>query len=121
MLTTTGRKSGKRRRRCVRAVRRADRVYIVAIKGESTGWLRNALAHPEVGVRIRGGSFTGVAREVRDDERVEARAAYCDTTAGIFERLEYSLWRPDRPAPAKIEELHRHWFETGSPLVVELR
>ena len=121
VLTTTGRKTGKRRRRCVRAVRRGGRAYIVAIKGGRTGWLKNALAHPEVGLRIRGGRFTGLAREVREDERAEARATYCDTKAGLFERAEYSLWRPDRPTPAKIEELHRHWFDTGVPLVVELR
>ena len=30
------------------------------------------------------------------------------------------MWRPGRPTPAKIRELHRDWFAQGTPLVVEL-
>lgn len=33
VLTTTGRKTGKTRRKCIRAIRRGDEAYIVAIKG----------------------------------------------------------------------------------------
>jgi deazaflavin-dependent oxidoreductase (nitroreductase family) len=49
VLTTTGRRTGKTRRRCVRAIKRGDRVYLVAIKGSRTGWLRNVLASPRYG------------------------------------------------------------------------
>lgn len=122
VLTTRGRKTGKRRRRCVRAVRAGDRIYIVAIKGGRTGWLKNIQADPNVRLRLRGGAFTGLAREVRESpEREEAKEAYCDTAPGLFERLEYTMWRTGRPTPARIEELHRTWFDTGVPLVVELR
>jgi deazaflavin-dependent oxidoreductase (nitroreductase family) len=119
ILTTTGRKTGKRRRRCVRAIRRGDRAYLVAIRGR-TGWLRNIEAHPEVQLRLRGGTLNGVAREVRDSERREAMEAYCDTPPSPFEYLEYSVWRSERPTATRIRELHRTWFETGKPLVVEL-
>jgi hypothetical protein len=49
VLTTTGRSTGKVRRRCIRATRRDDVVYVVAIKG-TTQWARNALANPSVGL-----------------------------------------------------------------------
>lgn len=120
VLTTTGRRTGKRRRRCVRAVRSGEVVYLVAIKGGRTGWALNALANPEVGLRIRGGSFSGPAREPRADEIAAARAAYCEPV-GWFELLEYTMWRKGRPRAETIRQLHREWFDQGTALVVELR
>jgi deazaflavin-dependent oxidoreductase (nitroreductase family) len=120
ILTTRGRKSGKARRRCVRAVRRGDKVYLVAIKGRRTGWLLNALADPNVRLRIRGGTFSGLAREpAGPTEAQEASTAYCER-CGLFEFLEYRNWRKDRPTREKVEELHRGWFERGTPLIVDL-
>lgn len=122
VLATTGRRSGKRRERCVRVVKRGDRAYLVAIKGPRTAWLKNVGAHPEVRLRVRGGTFTGIARELRAPEHTEAMDAYCESeSTSPFEYMEYSMWRRDRPTPARIRELHRTWFETGTPLVVELR
>ena len=63
VLTTTGRKTGKKRRRCIRAVRNGETVYLVAIKGSAkTGWVRNAVANPDVKLRLPGGSYSGRAR-----------------------------------------------------------
>ena len=121
VLTTTGRKNGKRRSRCVRAIRRGDRAYLVAIGGEFSGWLKNVRANPTVRLRIKGGMFTGVARELRDAaERQEATAAYCETV-NPFDYLECRAHRKGRPTHSKIVELHRTWFEGGIPLVIELR
>lgn len=121
VLTTTGRRTGKRRSRCVRAIRRGDRAYLVAIGGEHSGWLRNVRANPEVRLRIRGGTFTGVGRELRDEtERQEAMAAYCETV-NSFDYSECRVHRKGRPTREKIIELHRTWFEGGVPLVIELR
>ena len=120
VLTTTGRRTGKARRRCVRAVKRGERAYLVAIKGSRTGWLRNVQANPEVRLRVREGTFTGIAREVQVQERAEAIDAYCEAMSP-FEYLEYSMWRRGRATPARIRQLHRSWFDEGSPLVVELR
>jgi deazaflavin-dependent oxidoreductase (nitroreductase family) len=121
VLTTTGRRSGKRRSRCVRAIRRGDRAYVVAIKGKGglTGWARNALANDEVRLRTREGDFRGRARRLEPRERQDARDAYCEDL-GRFEYLEYRNWRRGRPTEAKIRELHRLWFEQGTPLVIEL-
>jgi len=121
ILTTTGRKTGKARPRCVRAIRRGDRAFIVAIGGESNRWLKNIRAKPEVRLRIRGGTFRGTARELRDPaERAEAEAAYCDDV-NPFDFFENTAHRRGRPTRAKIVELHRAWFNGGVPLVIELR
>jgi len=119
VLTTTGRKSGKTRRRCIRAIRRGERAYIVAIKGSRTAWLKNIEARPEVSLRIPGGTFAGAGRRLREEERDEASGAYCETV-NAFDYLECMLWRSGLPTRAKIEALHRSWFEQGTPLVVEL-
>ena len=117
VLTTTGRKTGKTRRKCIRAIRRGDRVYIVAIR--QSAWLRNVEADPSVQLRIRGGTFAGVARALRPDERLDAAAAYCETVH-VFDYSECMMWRRGLPRRGKITELHRQWFERGTPLVVNL-
>ena len=120
IFTTRGRRTGKKRSRCVRVVRRDDRAYLVAIKGASvTAWAKNALADPGVKLRLRDGTFEGTAREPRPDEREEARAAY-SARVGWFERGEWRIWRDDPFTPEKSKEMHRHWFDTGTPFVVEL-
>jgi deazaflavin-dependent oxidoreductase (nitroreductase family) len=120
VLTTTGRRSGEQRRRCIRAIRRDQTAYLVAIKGDQTGWLKNIRANPEVRLRIRGGTFAGVARELVDGaERQEAMEAYCETV-NPFEYLECAMWRRGRPTRSKIKQLHRSWFEQGIPLAVDL-
>jgi deazaflavin-dependent oxidoreductase (nitroreductase family) len=121
VLTTTGRRTGKKRRKCVRAIRSGDKAFIVSIGGARAAWAKNIRANPNVRLRIRGGTFDGVAREPRDAaEREQAMAAYCGTV-NRFDYAECSMHRPGRPTRAKIEELHRRWFDTGLPLVVELR
>jgi len=120
VLTTTGRKSGKRRSRCIRVVRRGDRAFLVAIKGAGvTLWAKNLLASPEVKLRLRDGRFTGRAREPRPEERAEARDAY-SADVHWFERGEWRIWRDDEFTPEKSRELHRPWFDAGTPFVVEL-
>ena len=62
VLTTIGRRSGRRRRTCVRVVRVEDTAYLTAIRGPRSGWLRNLRANRTVWLRIRGGTFAGIAR-----------------------------------------------------------
>ena len=119
VLETTGRRTGKRRRKCVRAIRRGDRAYIVSIR--PTAWLKNVRANPDVRLRLRGGKFRGVVREPGDAaESQEAREAYCGTVVP-FDYGECMMWRKGRPTRAKIQALHRDWFAQGTPLVVELQ
>ena len=119
VLTMTGRRTGKTRRKCVRAIGRGNKVYICSIR-PTTAWLKNVRANPNVRLRIRGGTFEGVVREVRGTpEEPVAQEAYCETINRL-DVYECRLHRPGRPSRAKIKELHRSWFEHGTPLVVEL-
>ena len=120
VITTRGRRTGKKRRKCVRAIRSGDKAFIVSIGGARASWLKNVRANPNVRLRIRGGRFIGVAREVRAEETQEALAAYCETV-NPFDYAECSMHRPGRPTRSKIKELHHTWFDRGIPLVVELR
>jgi deazaflavin-dependent oxidoreductase (nitroreductase family) len=119
VLTTTGRKTGKTRRKCVRAIRRGNRAYIVSIAGPRAAWLKNIRANAKVRLRIKGGTFSGFARELSPAEKDEAMAAYCGTV-NRFDYLECTMHRTGRPTRSKIEELHRAWFHHGIALVVEL-
>jgi deazaflavin-dependent oxidoreductase (nitroreductase family) len=120
VLTTTGRKTGKTRRKCVRAIRRTDRAYIVSIPGASAAWLKNIRSDPKVSLRIRGGTFAGRARELSDPAEAEqARQAYCETL-NATDYAECLMHRRGRPSGSKIKELHRTWFNEGIPLVVQL-
>jgi deazaflavin-dependent oxidoreductase (nitroreductase family) len=129
VITTTGRKTGKTRRKCVRVIRQGNSAYLVQLRPPSVAlknpnsaaaWVWNIRANPNVRLRIRGGSFRGVAREITDpDEIAVARRVMCDTVT-LFDYGECDLHIRGLPTRAKIIELHRYWFDTGIPLVVEL-
>ncbi len=121
VITTTGRKTGKSRRRCIRAIRRGDKVYVVNTRGGTIpGWMKNVLANPEVRLRLRGGSVSGVARKVRGTaEEQRAREAYCRTVTP-FDYLTFVNYRKGRPSSARIRALFEEWFESGIPFVIEL-
>ncbi len=129
VLTTKGRKTGKWRRKCVHPVRDGDKVYILMLRvsaaaiteNHTAGWLLNIRSEPRVHLRMHGGSFAGRARELDDPAEIErARAVYCETVTP-FDYVECTFHRGGLPTRAKIEELHRSWFATGVPLVVELQ
>jgi deazaflavin-dependent oxidoreductase (nitroreductase family) len=120
VITTTGRKTGKTRRKCVRAIRRGNRAYIVSIPGASAAWLKNIKTDPNVSLRIRGGTFAGRARELSGRvEAEQAMQAYCETL-NATDYLACAQHRRGRPTRSKVKDLHRTWFNEGIPLVVEL-
>jgi deazaflavin-dependent oxidoreductase (nitroreductase family) len=129
ILTTTGRKSGKRRRKCVRAIRRGNRVYIVALRPPElalerpaavSAWVWNIRADPNVRIHLGVRTHAGIAREIDDPAELErAREAICET-ANVGDYGECLLHLRGLPTRAKIGALHRYWFDTGIPLVVEL-
>jgi deazaflavin-dependent oxidoreductase (nitroreductase family) len=129
VITTTGRKTGKARRKCIRVIRRGDKAYIVQLRPPElaisrpsivSAWVWNIRSNPNVTLRIRGGTFAGVARELTDQvELTEARDALCETV-NLMDYGECALHLRGLPTRAKIKELHRYWFDTGIPLVVEL-
>ncbi len=126
VLETTGRRTGKTRRKCVRAVRSGNQVYIVSIRPSSVGrvetaaWVLNIRANPQVRLRIRGGTFVGVAHELAEAEETRrAEAAYCETV-NLFDYDSCAIHRKGIPTRAKVKALHRSWFDKGIRLAVEL-
>ena len=129
VITTTGRKTGKARRKCIRVIRRGNKAYIVQLRPPElamtrpsavAAWVWNIRSNPNVTLRIRGGTFAGLARELTDQvELAEARAAFCEKVT-LSDYGECALHLRGLPTRAKIEELHRYWFDTGIPLVVDL-
>jgi len=120
VITTTGSRTGKTRRKCIRAIRRGNEAYIVSIAGAHAAWLKNIRANPNVRLRIRGGTFTGIARELSETAETQtAMDAYCGTVHSA-DYLECTLHRRGRPTRSKIKELHHTWFHDGIPLVVDL-
>jgi deazaflavin-dependent oxidoreductase (nitroreductase family) len=130
VLTTTGRKTGRARRKCVRVIRRGDSAYLVGLRPPNVSvtyptlvnaWVWNIRSNPQVRLRIRGGTFHGVAREISDAVELEsARQAICDTV-NVGDYGECVLHLRGRPTSSKIRDLHRYWFQTGSPVVIDLK
>jgi deazaflavin-dependent oxidoreductase (nitroreductase family) len=129
VLTTTGRKSGKRRRKCIRAIRRGDKVFIVQLRPPAlaierpdivSGWVWNLRANPDVRLRLGSRTYAGIAREIDQPAELEqAREAICETVH-LTDYDECALHVRGFPTRGKIRALHRYWFDTGIPLVIEL-
>ncbi|WP_278265399.1 nitroreductase/quinone reductase family protein [Nocardia sp. AG03] len=129
VLTTTGRKTGEPRPKCVRVLRAGDRAYLVQLMppnitierpGAVNAWLLNIRADPAVALRLPDGVHQGTAREITDpDEAATARTLLCDTVVplGIGECLVHLRGLPSR---AKIRELHDYWFRTGRAVAIDL-
>ena len=128
VITTTGRKTGKARRKCIRVIRRGSKAYIVQLRPPElamtrpsavAAWVWNIRSNPNVALRIRGGTFAGVARELSDPEELaQARQALSETVY-LFDYTECLLHLRGLPTRSKVKELHRYWFDTGIPLVVD--
>ncbi len=74
LLTVTGRKTGRLRTRPVRAIRRDDTLYAVALLGERSDWLRNARAKREITVKLGSRQFEARVRELSDRAELDAAA-----------------------------------------------
>lgn len=121
VLVTTGRRTGRPRLTYVKAVPEGEKVYLVSIGGENALWLKNIRADPIVSLRLRSGTFTGTVRDFRDDsERDAAFAAFCGRIHA-FDYAENAFHGRGFPSRTKIRELHRAWFEGGTPVVVDLQ
>jgi deazaflavin-dependent oxidoreductase (nitroreductase family) len=120
VLTTIGRRTGKPRRHCVRAIRRGDRVYLVSISGTHSSWFTNLRANPRVRLRIQRTNLEGTAREPRDaEERALAKDVYVGSV-NASDYVECFLHWSGLPNRKKIQRVHEMWFEGGVPLVIEL-
>ncbi|HEX4463573.1 MAG TPA: nitroreductase/quinone reductase family protein [Solirubrobacterales bacterium] len=130
VLTTTGRRTGKTRRKCIRVIRQGNKAYLVSLRlpGQAerspsavAAWVWNIRSEPSVRLRIRGGTFAGVARELSEPAELEQARRALYETVNLFDYGECSLHLRGLPAREKIRELHGYWFDTGVPLAIELR
>ncbi len=120
LLTVTGRRSGKARRRPVRAVRRGDTLYAVAMLGERSDWLRNVRKKPLVGVKLGSRRLAGRAREVTDAaEAAAALAAYVGEVVPA-DYVDYASYHWGWPTRRKIQEAHRRWAEKGIMVAIDI-
>jgi deazaflavin-dependent oxidoreductase (nitroreductase family) len=120
VLTTVGRKTGKRRRKCVRAIRNGETFYLVSLTGSGAAWFLNLKADPHVKLRIRGGIFDGLAREITDPAEHEKGKRDYSRTVNPFDRIEYRMHRTGAPTDEKIRAMHEKWYTDGTPMIIEL-
>ena len=129
VLTTTGRKTGKQRRKVIRAIRRGRKAYVVHLRPPALAierptavgaWVLNVRANPNVRLKLGLTTHAGTMREIVDPAELEqAREAICETVH-LVDYGECALHMRGLPSRKKIKELHRYWFETGIPLAIEL-
>lgn len=129
VLTTTGRKTGRTRRNYVRAIPRGMQVYLVMLRPPAlalqnpsfvSAWVHNLRADPRVSLRLGREVVFGRAREITDPAELEqAREVICDRVH-LMDYGEAVLHLRGVPTRAKITDMHRYWFDTGIPLVVDL-
>jgi deazaflavin-dependent oxidoreductase (nitroreductase family) len=120
LLTVTGRRSGRPRQRPVRAVRRDDTLYAVAMLGERSDWLRNVRAEPSVEAKLKGRRYSGIAREVTDAaERNLALNLYAEEVFPA-DYTDYVGYHWGFPTHGKIVEAHRRWADEGVMVAIDL-
>jgi deazaflavin-dependent oxidoreductase (nitroreductase family) len=130
LLTTTGRKTGKRRRKVIRAIVQDDRAYIVQLRPPAAAletplavaaWVLNIRADPHVQLKLGRRTCDATMREIEDPaELARAREIFCEPVHPV-DYPECVIHMKGRPSARKIRDLHRYWFDTGVPLVAELR
>lgn len=121
IVTTTGRKSGKRRARAMRAVRDGERVYAVALLGPSSDWIANIRAKPEVTVKLGGKTYPARARIITDSGELARAAEVYHPIAGWYDYFDYANFTWSLPSKAAVLRAHDRWFEEGTPVVFELQ
>jgi deazaflavin-dependent oxidoreductase (nitroreductase family) len=106
LLTTTGRKTGKRRVTPLQYEEIDGVYYIGAARGVKADWFRNLVANPQVEVRVKQQQFHGVAEPITDPTRI---ADYLETRLQHHPRMVGAMLRmhnlPSKPSRAQLEEL----------------
>jgi deazaflavin-dependent oxidoreductase (nitroreductase family) len=102
LLTTTGRKSGKRRVTPLQYEEIDGKIYLAAAGGINADWFRNLVVNPIVEVRVKSRRFSGVAEPVTDVKRIaeflEVRLRRHPRMVGMMFRAEGLRVAPNRDA-----------------------
>jgi deazaflavin-dependent oxidoreductase (nitroreductase family) len=120
LLIVKGRRSGKKRRRPIRAIRDGQTLYGVAILGGKSDWLRNLRADPKaqarLGVRTRGITLRGITDA---KEREEAAQLYIETVVP-YDYFDVPIVDWTIPSASRIKKSHRDWLNRGTLVALEL-
>ena len=109
LLTTTGRKSGKKRVTPLQYEIIGSDYYVGAARGLKADWVRNIQACPRVEIRAGAGRFEGTAEIVTDASRfadfMEVRLQRHPRMIGLIMEKAHGL--PRLPSRGQLEELGR--------------
>ena len=109
LLTTTGRKSGKKRVTPLQYEIIGSDYYVGAARGLKADWVRNIQASPQVEIRAGAKRFEGSAEIVTDASRfadfIEVRLQRHPRMIGFIMEKAHGL--PRRPSRGQLEELGR--------------
>jgi deazaflavin-dependent oxidoreductase (nitroreductase family) len=105
LLTTTGRKSGKRRVTPLQYEEIDGRLYLGAARGMKADWIRNVQADPKVEVRVKASRFSATAELVTDIPRI---ADFLEVRLRRHPRMVGSMFAmeglPRNPGRAALEK-----------------
>ena len=119
LLTVTGRRTGKRRRRPIRAIRDGTTLYCVAILGERSDWLRNLRANPHATARVGTRTRDITMREITDPaEREKAEQLYVETVVP-YDYVDVPIVDWTWPSPSRVRKSHKDWLERGTLVALE--
>ena len=106
LLTTTGRKSGKRRTTPLQYEEIDGILYLGSARGPKADWVRNISADPHVEVRVKNRHFRGLGELVTDPTSI---ADYLQTRLARHPRMVGAMMKmhhlPPVPSRAQLEEL----------------
>ncbi len=107
LLTTTGRKSGKKRVTPLQYEEIDGLYYLGAARGLKADWVRNIQSCPEVEIRVGSQKFYGVAEVTADPVKfadfMEVRLQRHPRMMGLLMERAHGL--PRRPSREQLEQL----------------
>jgi hypothetical protein len=85
-ITVTGRRSGREVSHPVWFVRDGDNLYLLPVRGSSTGWYRNVLKTPTIHIAANGAETTARATVITDPAAVNDIAEKFGAKYGDLDR-----------------------------------
>jgi deazaflavin-dependent oxidoreductase (nitroreductase family) len=118
VVTTTGRRTGRTRRSCVRAIVTNGRAIVIATGRESTDWLANLQADHNVTLRVGRRDRRGKAR-LSGAEEIDASSSLFCAPVYWFDRVASVVNQRGLPTARRIRLLHRQWCTEGVIVIVD--
>lgn len=114
LLTTTGRKSGRRRVTPLQYEQIDGDYYLGAALGHRADWVRNIQANPQVEIRVKCSHFSGRAEIIQDTRQI---ADYLELRLRRHPKMVGAIMRSDGiPIPPQRSDLEE--YATRLALVV---